>query len=285
MKSGRVVETYSGILARFIALVGFFSIMLQASCGPALAEGGLDAIFGAGDFNLAVGGMAIVLPRYEGSKHYRAVGIPYVIPAGIDDGKGRITARGLDDIRFRAFDYQGFEFGPLAGWRVGRRENDADHLAGLGDIHGGVVVGGYAGYHIGWLMPFVSYHHQVTGDDTGGVLRFGVEGIKEVLPGLRLTGIAGASYAESTYMELFFGVTAAQSAASGLPVFNAGAGIKDLYLDLTADYQIDDHWSLKLGGRYARLLSDAANSPVIETRDQFQAMIGVSYKFSVPNPF
>ena len=28
-----------------------------------------------------------------------------------------------------------------------------------------------------------------------------------------------------------------------------------------------------------------ANSPVIETRDQFQAMFEVTYKFNAPNPF
>ena len=114
------------------------------------------------------------------------------------------------------------------------------------------------------------------------MLRFGVEATGRVLPWVTLTAIAGSSYADGAYMESFFGVTAAQSAASTLPTFDAGSGIKDVYINLTGDFRLDDRWTFKLGGRYARLIGDAADSPIVESRDQFQAVIGLSYKFTVP---
>jgi outer membrane scaffolding protein for murein synthesis (MipA/OmpV family) len=256
--------------------------VLAASPRDAAAEDFTGGLMSGGDINLAVGGIAVITPRFEGSKQYRVIGFPYVMPAGMDDGKSRLSVRSPDDVRFRLFELQGFEFGPLAGWRFGRDQNDADHLAGLGDIDGGLVVGAYAGYHIGVFMPFISYHHQVTGSDTGGVLRFGVEATARVLPWVTLTAIAGSSYADGAYMESFFGVTAAQSAASTLATFDAGSGIKDVYINLSGDFRLDDRWTLKLGGRYARLVGDAADSPIVESRDQFQAVIGLSYKFTVP---
>lgn len=239
-------------------------------------------VYEGGSVNLAVGGIAVITPRYEGSKQFRAVGAPYVIPAGATDGNSRFSVRGADDLRFKLFDYNGIEIGPLAGWRFGRKESDADHLVGLGHISGGLIVGGYAGYRAGPLMPFVSYHHQVTGSDTGGVLRLGVEATQKLLPGLEVTAIVGTSYAERAYMESFFGVTAGQATTSHLAAFDAGAGFKDVYFDLTGTFRLDDKWTLKAGGRYARLLGDAADSPITETRDQFQALFGISYKFSVP---
>ena len=121
-----------------------------------------------------------------------------------------------------AFDPNGFEVGALGGYRFGRDEDDADRLKGLGDVDGGLVVGGYAAYNFGGVKPFVSYHHQVTGDDAGGLRRAPRRGCPigrvTVLPCRR-------DLRNDDYMDAYFTVTAAQAAASPRPcgVYDADA--------------------------------------------------------------
>ncbi|MGL4395605.1 MAG: MipA/OmpV family protein [Hyphomicrobium sp.] len=234
--------------------------------------------------DLQAGGAAVVTPKYEGSKEYEVRGFPIVAPAGAADGSdgGFVQFRGIDDVRFRALNYSGLEFGPLAGYRFGRDEDDADRLNGLGDVDGGLVVGAYVAYNFGMFKPFLSYHHQVTGDDAGSVMRFGAETRFALTSGVALTAIAGASYADDDYNSSYFGVTAAQSAASGLAVHDADSGIKDVYLSLGTDIPLTDVISLKLGARYAHLLGDAADSSIVETDHQFSGLVGLTYKFSLP---
>jgi MipA family protein len=237
----------------------------------------------AQSLDLQVGGAVTVGPKYEGSKEYEVRGFPIIAPAGTPgaEDSGFVQFRGIDDIRFRALHSNGFEFGPLAGYRFGRDEDDADRLTGLGDVDGGVVVGGYAAYDFGFLKPFLSYHHQVTGDDSGGLIRFGAEKRWMIASGAALTAVAGASYASDDYMDAYFTVTATQSAASGLAAYDADAGLKDVYLSLGADIPLTDVWSLKLGAKYAHLLGDTRDSPIVETEHQFSGLLGFTYRFSM----
>ncbi len=231
---------------------------------------------------IAVGGIAVVTPRYEGSKQYKVMGAPFIAPGGPETDMDRLKVKGADDVRLRVITVQGLELGGLTGWRFGREEDDGDRLAGLGDVHGGLIVGGYAAYHMGPITPFVSYHHQVTGSETGGILRFGAEAKMQLTPAVKLTGVAGATYADDTYMQAFFGVTPAQSLTSKLAVFDAGAGIKDTFVEVGTELRLYEAWKLKLSGRYTRLLGDAAASPVTETADQFSGMLTLSYEFRLP---
>jgi MipA family protein len=228
-----------------------------------------------------LGGIVAVSPTYEGSSSHRVRGFPFFAPAGSQSENGLVQFRGVDDVRFRLLNNSGFEAGPLIGWRFGRDEDDGDRLRGLGDVDGGLVGGGYVAYNIGILKPFLSYHHQLTGDDTGGILRFGSEARFDFDRAIRVTATLGATYAGDDYMQHYFSVTPGQSAASlaGFGVYNASAGIKDVYLGLAGSVPLSDLWTLRLGAKYTRLVGDAADSPVVETADQFSASIGLSYRF------
>lgn len=233
----------------------------------------------AGDVD--AGGMVIVKPKYEGARDYEVTGAPIVAPAGA--GSGMVSFRGVDDLRFRLLDLYGFEAGPLLGYRFGRDEDDAARLGGLGDVDGGLVVGGYAGYRMGALMPFVSYHHQVTGDDTGAVARMGVEAVLPLRGTLDVNVVAGATWADGDYMGSFFGISAAQAMTStaGLTAYDAGSGFKDFFVGASTTVPLSERWSLKLMGRYAHLIGDAADSPIVESDSQWTGGLGLTYRFSV----
>ncbi|MDX2287198.1 MAG: MipA/OmpV family protein [Hyphomicrobiaceae bacterium] len=255
--------------------------ILATTGGLAAVAGGFEA-GGGQSFDLNVGGAVGIAPEYEGSKDYKVIGAPLIFPAGLGPD-GLVQFRGPDDLRFRLLNQYGFEAGPLVGWRFDRDEDDADRLIGLGDVDGGFVVGGYAGYRFGALMPFVSYHHQVSGDDTGGVMRFGAEARGELGNGITATLTGGASYADDDYMDAFFSVSQTQANASiaGLGVYEAEAGIKDVFIGLSGDIPLAERWSLKASARYSHIVGDAADSPIVETESQFSGGLGLVYRWSV----
>lgn len=247
--------------------------LLTAATGALLASpAGATDLFGSGPLELQAGGMVLVAPKYQGSKDYEVIGVPLVAPAGSGEF-GFIQFRGPEDIRLRVININGFEAGPLTGWRFDRDESDSSTLTGLGDVDGGLVVGGYAAYQFGLFMPFVSYSHQVTGDDTGGLLRFGAEAPVTVISGVKMIGQIGATWADDDYMDAYF--------SDSRVGYQAEAGIKDIYIGLNADVPLTDRWNLKLMGQYTLLVGDAADSPIVESESQFFGGLGLTYKFTI----
>lgn len=241
----------------------------------------------AGDFlrdgaaaTWSFGGVVVVSPEYEGSKSYQVRGFPLIFPSSGLASKF-VDVRGADDVRFKLLNNDRFEAGPLVGYRFDRDEDDGDRLVGLGDVEGGFVVGGFARFAlIPSLYVGLSYHRTVSGDVDGGQLRFGLEYMTKLSPNVTFSAHTGATYADDEYMDAYFGVTAAQAArsAAGLNAFNAEAGIKDIHFGIGTTIALGPRWSLGLKGRYSRLLGDAADSPVIETEDQFSGSATIKYK-------
>lgn len=265
---------------RLVAFLRPFSLAAFAVLAalPAAAQSPSDpGLFGD---HWQVGGLVYVLPKFEGARSYQVTGFPFIAPAGLGDS-GIVQIRGADDVRFRVLQFGNFELGPLAGYRFGRDEGDSARLTGMGDIDGGLVLGAFATYRTGPLAFSVSYHQQATGDDTGGLVRFGAEASTRLSPAVKLMASLGTNYATDDYMTAFFGVNALQSAASGLPVYHPSAGFKDVYVGATAAIDLSDRWTLLLIGRYSRLIGDAADSPVVETENQFYGGAALSYKFSL----
>src|SRR6185369_8009026 len=188
------------------------ALLVTLAAGPAAAQSSPD-LFGD---RWQVGGFVYVSPSFEGSKSYDAIAFPFIAPAGVGND-GFFQIKGVDDVRLRLFQSGAFEFGPLAGYRFGRDADDVSNVPGLDDVDGGLVLGAFATYRTGPLAFSVSYHHQVTGDDTGGLVRF---------------------------------------------------GFKDIYVGATATIDLSDRWALHLIGRYAHLIGDAADSPIVETESQ-----------------
>ncbi|MBL8567045.1 MAG: MipA/OmpV family protein [Hyphomicrobiaceae bacterium] len=262
-----------------LAALGLAIALNATEARPAYA-GGWDDRPSSGGFDFQLGGLAIVKPKYEGSKEYEVWGVPYVAPAG-GNGDGFVQFKGVDDLRFRLLSANGFEAGPVVGYRFGRDQDDAARLQGLGDVDGGLVVGGYVAYRLGSIMPFFSYNHQVTGDETGGLARAGVELRENMGRGITGTLTAGVTWADGDYMDAYFGVSAPQAAASSFNAFKASAGFKDVYIKASVDVPLDPRWTLKLIGGYSLLLGDAADSPISETDNQWMSGVGLTYAFPV----
>jgi outer membrane protein len=77
-------------------------------------------------------------------------------------------------------------------------------------------------------------------------------------------------------------VSQEDSERSGLPVYDAGAAVKDFRITPGLVIHFSYHWHLGVGLRYQRLLSDAADSPVVDDRgsaNQFITGLGLGYSW------
>lgn len=234
-----------------------------------------------------VEGLVLTSPKYEGSSEYRVLGFPVVIPKyyGNDydpNERSRFTFRDVDDIRYALIRYGNLDVGPLGGYTFGRDESDSSRLRGLGDVDGGLILGGFAAYHFDPFYVDAAIGSQVTGDADGAyTVKFGVGADFKVTPRLTLSPYLGTTYASASYMENYFSVTPAQSLRSraGLSAFDADAGFKDVSFNFGVDYRLTKRWSASTTLGYSRLLGDAADSPVTADPNQFSASISLGYTF------
>ena len=267
---------------------GALCLAAMVVVSPASATGdGLGGLLPAGT-TVSIGAQAIVQPKYEGGKDYEVIALPMIKFGGTSPLGSffRVDARGLNDIGVGILNVGPFSAGPAIGYRFGRDEDDGARLRGLGDIDGGLLVGGFARYNFSQFGPGsiayarVSYLTQVTGDDdAGGLFRLQLGADAQVTQQLVVKPFAAVEFGDDDYMSTYFGIDAAQSARSGLARFDAGAGAKSLHLGLTAEYEVFPTWTLLAGVEYVRLLGDAADSAITEEENQVIGRIGLSKTF------
>ena len=145
----------------------------------------------------------------------------------------------------------------------GRRESASPALAGMGDIRPTVR----ARLAVRWN---VAENWQVgLGSSVDALNRVGgylVEaGVSRTIPidaQQRLILSAGVSGAGDRYMQAWYGVTEAQSAASGYPVYAPREGLKDAGVGITWRTELGPQWAAFAGASVSRLLGGAADSPL-----------------------
>jgi len=225
------------------------------------------------DWALSIGMIVGISPDYEGSDDY-------------DFGNGPQLAGSWRDILFfkgktigaNLVRKKNLKAGPILSWSGGRDEDDNDKLEGLGDVDGSIEAGGFVSYRKKTYRFKLEARQDVNSGHEGALVELSAG---TVLPFKKpLVSVAlGTTWASDDYMESFFGVSAKQSADSGLKKYDADAGIKDISLSLTAGYKITNRWRLGGKAEYKRLVGDAADSPVVVDKNQFLAGIGITYHF------
>lgn len=86
------------------------------------------------------------------------------------------------------------------------------------------------------------------------------------------------------FQRAYFGVSAAEAAASGLPAYNPGSGIHAYGAMAGAYYQFDRKWGLFGFAGYDRLTGVAARSPIVVqtgSRNQITTGLALTYRFTI----
>jgi outer membrane scaffolding protein for murein synthesis (MipA/OmpV family) len=233
------------------------------------------------DWQLTAGGGLLVRPTYEGSDRYSLLPLP-IINATYNDmisiGIGGVSAYWHDGpMRLGAgLTYHGGRKDHKSGAFVSRGD---DRLIGMGNIRaslGARAFGSYTASHI----TFKASATKFTGSDNRGLLiDAGLSMPRLVGRRLILKPHLNATWADSNYMQTFFGVSAAQAIASRFTAFRAKAGLKDVRIGIDANYRLDRHWFLGINADYKRLTGDAARSPLTFAKSQFKVMTLAGYRF------
>lgn len=88
----------------------------------------------------------------------------------------------------------------------------------------------------------------------------------------------GLEYTSGKYNNYLYGVTAAESAASGFAAYNAGGSTAPM-LGLGVDVPLGEPWVLTMQVRRKWLDSSVRNSPLVGRKTQDFGFIAVSYRF------
>jgi MipA family protein len=174
---------------------------------------------------------------------------------------------------------QGFSIAPSLR-TVGKRDSDDDSaLSGLNDIDRAYELGLRVSYGVGPVTAYGSLRRGFEGHEgvTGEV---GARYRTELSERLTLWSGAELVYGDAEYNDTYFGVTAAESAASGLPVTAPGGGVNQAAVSFEARYAINDTTALLGEVRYGKLIGDSGDSPVVQDEYQPSLRLGVTRRFS-----
>ena len=161
-----------------------------------------------------------------------------------------------------------------------RKAKDDARLNGLGDIGSAATIRLGMEYKLGKAFVGGTVISRL-GSGNGRGTQFEVDAgytVSASRSGIFALGLE-AKAMDDTYARNFFGVSAQQSAASGLAAFNANGGLQSIGLFAQAIVPLSDRWTFFGRAAINQLRSDAAASPITEDRSQPYVLATLNYKF------
>lgn len=181
---------------------------------------------------------------------------------------------------------ENWTFGPLLQYRLKRDDVDNSQVDDMKDVDAAVELGVFVGFETGPWSADLSFAGDVS-DEHDGYLVY-LSGNYELMKTSKVNLSLGVrtSWADSNYMDTYFGVDNNNVGNSGLPFYNADSGAKDVGLNLTGVYHFNKTWSAGANASYTRMLGDAEDSPLVDggnqsvgDENQYAAILAVLYSF------
>ncbi len=166
----------------------------------------------------------------------------------------------------------GLGFGGSLRFIGARNADDFDELEGLDDIDASLEIGGGLEFNAPDYQLFAKLRYGVIGHESW-VAEFGGDLLYR--PTDQITFRAGPRVlmGDDDYAQTYFGVTAAEAAASSLTEFDAGSGIISAGARAEATYAINNDWEVVGTISYNQLREDAADSPISQSDEQLSGSI------------
>ncbi|THF58508.1 MipA/OmpV family protein [Ollibium composti] len=253
------------------------ALLLMAPAAAGAGEGASGWL--SGDWYLTVGVTGLVAPNFEGGKKYLLSAQP-IISLGKAGPEARFSSRN-DNISLALVD-DGHVRAGLTGKFLWGRDNSADKLKGLEPVKWGGEAGGFFEFYpTDWMRVRSEVRHGIR-SHSGVVADFAADAFYDVTPDVRISGGPRLSLATAKYFDAYYGVDAAESAASGLSEYHPGSGLKLVGVGGAITWKVTDPMTASLFGEYSRLMGPAADSSLVKERgspDQFMIGVSTSYRF------
>lgn len=218
-----------------------------------------------------------VAPRYQGADESRTTGIPgfeYRWTNGWFVG-------GADGVLgFQLNATPELQLGLAIGGDEGRKASDSRYLAGMGDVDERATLNLYAKAAVNdQLRLSTGLQLGVGSSGKGGLLNLGASYGVSVAPATSMSFNVGATVANADYMQDYFGVSAAQSSASGYKRYTPSSGLRDVTVGLSLQHQMSREWMLITSVNSTTLSSAAKDSPLVRKATSQSAFAAVAYSF------
>jgi outer membrane protein len=155
------------------------------------------------------------------------------------------------------------------------RVKAAPEAGGFVEIGGALTTSWQWNGRVSLVQGFGAGHGGLLGEASVGVL----------IPAGRSATIAvsmQASWQNRRYAQAYFGVDAAGAARSGLPAFQAGAGLRDLGLGAVYSRSLSRRWSLSVLAALGRMQGAAQRSPIVRERGRaWQPVAGLALSYQL----
>jgi outer membrane protein len=186
-------------------------------------------------------------------------------------------------------DHPNWEFGPMVSYRFGRSEVKDPVVNLLPEIGGGLEGGLFVGWHhlqtqgIPYRLRLgVSFTTALSGDAAGSHVT-PYASLWVPLSHTVFVGLGGGfTWSSASFMQQRFGVSPEASAASGLPSYSAGSGVRQYYLWPAVLVRLSKDWYAGGGAFWQRITGDGADSPIVTQRgdaNQLTAGLGIGYSW------
>ncbi len=268
-------------------LCGVATLSLGSS--PVYAQTAAAPAAGEGPLLITLGSNAVYAPRFEGSRRHDVS--PWPIISWRNQGSKEWLDMPTDGLDYALFETERFRMGPVGFFRW-QRDNGTITPRGFGRVgHGKSQIdlslegGLFAEYWVAqWLRTRLEVRETLYGA-SGLIAIAAADFVWRPDAAWTLSLGPRLSFGDNRYMESYYGVTAAQSASTGLAAYNPGAAIRSYGAAGLARYKFSEAWTSQVFFDYQHLSSAAGDSPVISVRgttEQYMIGAGLSYTFRAP---
>lgn len=221
-------------------------------------------------WKVSVGGGVVSRARYEGSATNRLRFAPL-----LEADNGHWFASVVRGIGYNFSDDADLKYGLRIKQSPSRKTSLDPRLTGMGSIRTAADLGIFASARFApWFVA-----GSLDASSHGVLMNLGGGADLPLSETDRLRFTLSTNVGNANYMQTFFGVTAAQSASSGLVAYQAGAGIKDVELSANWGHSFSPAWFSNVGMGVKQLAGNAANSPLTVRRTLPSASFVVGYRF------
>jgi MipA family protein len=246
------------------------------------------------NWQMRLGAGLVCAPAFVGSDHYQLQGGPDFEARY----KDRLFLSLRDGIGFDLLKTDRFRAGPVVKFQQPRNEDGrggiftisggrTDALRGLGDVSTTAEAGAYVQYQAGHFSASAEVRKGIGGHegliaDLGARYTTGLMGMTVRGRPIMLSVGPRVTIVDDTYNQVYFGVTAAQSVASGLSEYDAEGGLLSYGAGAAVIVPLSRKLSASVIFGYDRLSGDAGESPLVLERgsvDQATVGLGLVYRF------
>jgi outer membrane protein len=259
-----------------------FALVLAGACASAetlFPMPSVPDVTDADGWTIALGAGVEYEAEYDGSDDYGAEAEPAFI------------------VQKRSADHVWFLEGQELGWRGrlddlwllqggirfegGREESESPALAGLGDTDDEIVGMLEVRRALGRDWTNWGAARLMAGDSDIGWLGIIAAGhtFAGSTPGMGIDLFAFVTFAADEFINRDFGVTAEQSANSGLPETTLDGGYRSAGIQVAGRWRFGHNWQLQAEAGYEKYNSDIADSPIAAADYEGEIGISILYRF------